>query len=130
MDMEILSEDVKEFCRRAASLQEQGMTFVKANFTVLVEVLPNYEVFWQLVILGVIAQRTHYDTGADDNLLEYFLDNHPWGSDQINDYIQNEFVKSRSKGIGKMHKPHEDWSKTCQELRAIMAAKDKSAITS
>jgi hypothetical protein len=125
MNLEILSEDVKEFCRRASSKQELGMSFIQANTEVLNEVLPNYEAFWQLVILAVICRRGDF---SGDIFMDYFLDH----TDQkIHKFVWQELAINRQNGlgIGKMHLSHKEWNEEVKELMDIMAQKDKRTAT-
>ena len=68
--MEILSADVKRFCKEAANSNDNNY------HEILEKLLLNYDFYWALVILAVICRITNSKKGNESKSFTKFLQDH------------------------------------------------------
>ena len=130
MDLEILTEDVKEFCRKATLKTEARQPSLAENTKMLDDLLANYDPFYQLVILAIIARRgmTYTDWAASEAFIDYYFDNTKLkrrGYKNANDFVIYWLADhDRRDAIGDGKRTHERWNEVIHAVLSQIKQKD------
>jgi hypothetical protein len=117
--IQILSEDVKKLVKQISSYEEQGMTFFAANEKAIDEILPNYDFFWQLVILAAICRRcVQVDNarlgGNDKTFIDIYLKNK--NHEDLCKRIIKDLTRKDNKVGTEVDFTRDDWNNETEKL--------------